>query len=163
MTTGAWILIAAALAAVGFGLSRALRDGRFRGAAAADRLPDPRRTESTVSTDAPEPTVRDRVLEAVPTARFGSRATLVQFSSAFCAPCRATRTVLGAVADAEDGVVHVEVDAEQHLDLVRALDVRRTPTTIIVGPTGQELGRAAGAPRREQVLAALPHAGVSGS
>ncbi|MEU8032074.1 thioredoxin, partial [Streptomyces sp. NPDC049099] len=28
----------------------------------------------------------------------GERATLVQFSSAFCAPCRATRRILGEVA-----------------------------------------------------------------
>src|ERR671926_398346 len=58
----------------------------------------------------------------------GERATLVQFSSAFCAPCRATRRVLGEVAGMVPGVAHVEIDAEAHLELVRRLNVVRTPT-----------------------------------
>ncbi|MDX6224743.1 MAG: hypothetical protein QOE64_1119, partial [Frankiales bacterium] len=59
----------------------------------------------------------------------GERATLVQFSSAFCAPCRATRQVLDRVAGQVEGVAHYEIDAEANLELVRRLDVRRTPTT----------------------------------
>ena len=51
----------------------------------------------------------------------GERATLLQFSSAFCAPCRATRRTLAEVAAMVPGVTHVEVDAEHHLDLVRRL------------------------------------------
>ena len=53
----------------------------------------------------------------------GPRATLVQFSSAFCAPCRATRVLLADVAGRTDGVASVDIDAESHLDLVRALGV----------------------------------------
>src|SRR5437868_9420169 len=53
----------------------------------------------------------------------GERATLLQFSSAFCAPCKATRRVLSDVATAVPGVKHVEVDAESHLDLVRRLNI----------------------------------------
>src|SRR3954465_1170777 len=85
----------------------------------------------------------------------GERATLVQFSSAFCAPCRATRRVLGEVAGLVPGVTHVEIDAEAHLEVVRALRVLRTPTTLILDPTGREISRAAGLPQRDQVLAAL--------
>ncbi len=85
----------------------------------------------------------------------GSRATLVQFSSAFCAPCRATRRVLGDVAGMLDGVAHVEIDAESRLDLVRKLDVRRTPTTLVLGPDGQVTHRASGQPRKADVIAAL--------
>ncbi len=85
----------------------------------------------------------------------GERATLVQFSSAFCSPCRATRRVLADVAEAVPGVVHVEIDAELHLDLVRELDVLRTPTTLVLGADGAERTRAVGAPRKEQVLGAL--------
>ncbi len=59
----------------------------------------------------------------------GSRATLVQFSSEFCAPCRATRQVLAEVAGMTAGVAHVEIDAESHLELARRLEVRRTPTS----------------------------------
>jgi hypothetical protein len=38
---------------------------------------------------------------------------------------------------------------------VRELDIRSTPTTLFVNKDGIEVGRAAGTPKREQVLAAL--------
>lgn len=88
-------------------------------------------------------------------APLGSRATLVQFSSAFCAPCRATRRVLTDVAGLTDGVAHVEIDAESRLDLVRRLEVRRTPTTLVLGPDGQVTHRASGQPSKADVIAAL--------
>jgi thiol-disulfide isomerase/thioredoxin len=85
----------------------------------------------------------------------GDRATLLQFSSAFCAPCRATRRVLGEIAELVPGVRHVEVDAEQHLELVRRLGVLRTPTTLVLDSRGREVSRAGGAPTRAAVLATL--------
>jgi thiol-disulfide isomerase/thioredoxin len=85
----------------------------------------------------------------------GERATLLQFSSAFCAPCRATRRVLADVAGTVPGVTHVEVDAEQHLDLVRRVGVTRTPTTLILDADGRERTRAAGAPTKQAVLTGL--------
>lgn len=85
----------------------------------------------------------------------GSRATLVQFSTAFCTPCRATRVLLESVVADMDGVAHVEVDAEAQLELVRALNIMSTPTTLILDSRGLEVGRAAGAPKRAQVIAAL--------
>ncbi len=88
-------------------------------------------------------------------ARRGQRATLLQFSSAFCAPCRATRRTLADVAETVPGVTHVEVDAEEHLDLVRSLGVLRTPTTVVLDARGREVTRASGAPKPAQVLAAL--------
>jgi len=85
----------------------------------------------------------------------GERATLVQFSSAFCQPCRATRRVLAEVAAMVDGVVHVEVDAESRLDLVRRLEVLRTPTVLVLDAAGVVVRRAAGQPRRVDVISAL--------
>ncbi len=86
----------------------------------------------------------------------GSRATLVQFSSAFCQPCRAARATLSHVARTVDGVVHVEIDAEHRLDLVRRMNIFRTPTTLVVDSAGRVVGRATGAPRLAEVHAALP-------
>jgi thiol-disulfide isomerase/thioredoxin len=85
----------------------------------------------------------------------GSRATLLQFSSSFCAPCRAARQLLADVAARDSGVTHVEIDVADRLDLVRLLDVRRTPTVFVLGPEGQVTRRASGLPRREDVLAAV--------
>jgi thiol-disulfide isomerase/thioredoxin len=85
----------------------------------------------------------------------GERATLVQFSSAFCAPCRATRRILADVAGMTDGVSHIEIDAESRLDLVRELNVLRTPTVLVLGERGQIVRRASGQPRKPDVIAAI--------
>jgi thiol-disulfide isomerase/thioredoxin len=81
--------------------------------------------------------------------------TLIQFSSAFCQPCRATRSILADVARMVPGVRHVEVDAESHLDVVRELDIRRTPTTLVVDRAGRIVTRASGQPRKADVIAAI--------
>jgi len=94
----------------------------------------------------------------LPTSDFGDRATLLQFSSAFCAPCRATRRTLADVVGAVPGVTHVEVDAESHLDVVRRLKVLKTPTTLVLDAGGREVLRASGQPRKVDVLTALGQA-----
>ncbi|SEC17214.1 Thiol-disulfide isomerase or thioredoxin [Streptomyces misionensis] len=88
----------------------------------------------------------------------GERATLVQFSTAFCAPCRATRRVLGEVAAMVPGVAHVEIDAEARLELVRALGIVKTPTVLVLDARGTVVRRAAGLPRKADVIAALGEA-----
>ena len=85
----------------------------------------------------------------------GERATLVQFSSAFCAPCRATRQILSDVVGMTDGVAHVEIDAESRLDLVRELNVLRTPTVLVLAGDGRIVRRASGQPRKPDVIAAI--------
>ena len=85
----------------------------------------------------------------------GERATLVQFSTAFCQPCRATRRILAGVANDVAGVAHVEIDAESRLDLVRRLNVKRTPTVLVLDSTGRVVRRASGQPRTVDVVAAL--------
>ncbi|MFI5569652.1 thioredoxin family protein [Streptomyces sp. NPDC051740] len=95
---------------------------------------------------------------AWPGAGLGERATLVQFSSAFCAPCRATRRVLAEVAALVPGVAHVEIDAEAHLDLVRRLEIVKTPTVLVLDAAGRIVRRATGQPRKADVIAALGEA-----
>jgi thiol-disulfide isomerase/thioredoxin len=85
----------------------------------------------------------------------GTRATLLQFSSAFCGPCRATRLLIEDVTADMADVSHVEVDAEANLELVRRLDIRSTPTTLFLDSAGHEVGRAVGAPKRDQVVKAI--------
>lgn len=142
------MLIAAVVAVLAFGAWRAGVDGRFRGTHAVKGSGTP---EPTDGPDGP-PGLVDRLPADI---RLGERATLLQFSTAFCAPCRATRRTLAEIAEIVPGVAHVEIDAEHHLDLVRRLQVLRTPTTLILDGDGREVSRAAGAPRKEQVLGAL--------
>ncbi len=85
----------------------------------------------------------------------GPRATFVQLSAAVCAPCRATARVLSALADAERGVVHTELDVEAHPDLVHAAHVLRTPTVVVLDGAGTEVARSSGAMTPAQARTAL--------
>ena len=131
MAAGVIVLGAVLVLATVGGLAWRRRDGRMR--------------ESQVP----------RLTEADLGQPLGARATLLQFSSAFCAPCRATRQLLADVAGRSDGVAHVEVDVGARIDLARQLDIRRTPTVFVLGPQGQVTRRASGLPRRAEVVAAL--------
>ena len=83
----------------------------------------------------------------------GQRATLLQLSSEYCAPCRTTARVLGEVSSAE--VRHVEIDIADRPDLVAQFNVLQTPTTLILDASGAVLARIGGAVRREAVEAEL--------
>ena len=85
----------------------------------------------------------------------GSRATMVQFSSAFCSPCRATQALLEDMVKTLPDVRYSHIDAESQLELVRELDIRSTPTTLFLNRDGVEVGRAFGTPKRSQVMHAL--------
>jgi thiol-disulfide isomerase/thioredoxin len=93
-------------------------------------------------------------------APLGERATLVQFSTDFCQPCKAAHRVLAASAAGTPGVAHVEVDAAVRADLVRRFGVRRTPTLLVLDPVGRVVGRAAGVPAAAELRTALENAGV---
>jgi thiol-disulfide isomerase/thioredoxin len=79
--------------------------------------------------------------------------TVVQFSTAFCAPCRATKARLEQLQATRAGLAVLHVDAESHLEEVRALDVRRTPTLFYLDRAGAVIGRSSGAPRPEELTA----------
>ena len=141
--TGGLIALAVALAvACVLGVALRLRAGRFRpgppgAAGTAGRAEAGALTETDLGS------------------RLGEQATLVQFSTAFCAPCRPTRRILAQVAGMADGVAHVEIDAASRLDLVRRLRITSTPTVLVLGPDGSIVRRAVGQPRQADVIAAL--------
>lgn len=153
MTAGPLVAIAALVLATAIGLAYRARNGRVRSTPAS---PGPVVPNPVVPNAAGTGGGATAGLTAAEIGgELGARATLLQFSSAFCAPCRATRAILADIARVTDGVAHVEIDAESRLDLVRRLDVRRTPTTFVLGPDGQITHKASGQPRRAEVLAVL--------
>jgi thiol-disulfide isomerase/thioredoxin len=81
--------------------------------------------------------------------------TVVQFSTAFCAPCRATKARLEQLQTTRPGLAVLHVDAESHLEEVRTLDVRRTPTLFYLDRAGAVIGRSSGAPRPEELTAVV--------
>ena len=150
VTPGLAVLLPALALALAGGAWWQRANGRMRGGRAVLELPD----------DAPAGRSASEVTRAALTGEqlggaLGERATLVQFSSAFCAPCRATRRILADVVGMTDGVTHIEVDAESRLDLVRELNVLRTPTVLVLAADGRIVRRASGQPRKPDVIAAL--------
>ncbi len=85
----------------------------------------------------------------------GARATFVQFSTPTCASCPQVSRELADVAATRPGVVHVEITADERLDLVRRFGVLRMPTVLLLGPDGALLSRTSGPLRRAQAEAAL--------
>ena len=96
-----------------------------------------------------------KLTAAIVGTELGTRATMVQFSSAFCTPCRATKVLLEDMVKTMPDVHYAHIDAESHLELVRKLDIRSTPTTLFLNGAGVEVGRAMGTPKRAQVQAAI--------
>jgi thiol-disulfide isomerase/thioredoxin len=141
--TGGLIALAAALAVAALlGIALRRRAGRFRTG-----------SPGAVAHQQPADTVA--LTEADLGSSLGEQATLVQFSTAFCAPCRPTRQILAQVAGMVDGVRHVEIDAASRLDLVRRLRINSTPTVLVLGPDGAVVRRAVGLPRKADVIAVL--------
>lgn len=131
--TGVWVALAAIVGALTFGLYRRLTDGRARSVR-------------------PGGVGLDSIDLGMP---LGDAATLVQFSSAVCSPCQATRSVLARVSAETRLVAHVEIDAETRLDLVERLAIQRTPTVLVLDRIGTIRHRIAGAARLPEVVAAI--------
>ena len=170
--TGLWVLVGVLAVATAFGLWFRRANGRVKDTngplAAPAGAPLPGVTmaaddDPPAAIEPDEPTAEASALAAVLAGRLGEKATMVQFSSAFCQPCRATRRILEEVAVLVPGVSHVEIDAEAHLDLVRLLDIRRTPTVLFLDSGGRVRKHASGQPRKADVIAALGELVPSGS
>jgi thiol-disulfide isomerase/thioredoxin len=137
---GATVVVAALVVTAVVAWWLRARDGAVRAVAPEERGP--------ASAEAP-------VFERLGVRPGDADLTVVQFSTAFCAPCRTTRARLQQLQATRPGLAYVHVDAESHLDEVRALDVRRTPTLFYLRRDGSLLGRSSGAPRPDELTAVV--------
>ncbi len=156
MQTRIELLLGVLVVAGALGWLWSWRNGRFT--AVSDRIA----AVAHETDDAPVPAAAQGTPEVTPQelgVEPGTRATFVQLSSEVCAPCRRTATVLSAVAGDHPGVVHVELDVEQHLELVRRFHVLRTPTVLVLGPDGTVRGRMSGAVSHHHAIASLESLG----
>jgi thiol-disulfide isomerase/thioredoxin len=147
MSPGIIVLVSAVALGVVLSVLKSRFDGRFRGTRAVRAAGEKEAVDEVAAAD--------QITAADLGTGLGERATMLQFSSAFCAPCRATRRTLVEVEAMVPGVKHVELDAESHLELVRRLDIMRTPTVLVLDATGAIVTRASGQPRKADVIAAL--------
>ena len=82
-------------------------------------------------------------------------ATLVQFSTEFCATCPGTRRYLQQMAGERGGVAHVDVDLTHRPELAKRLHILQTPTVFVLDRNGRLDTRFGGAPRRDELIAVL--------
>ena len=85
----------------------------------------------------------------------GERATVVQFSSTFCAPCRSTRYVVERAVATTEGVAYADLDIADHLALGERLAIDVTPTVLVLDARGDVVRRASGVPTLAQLRSAL--------
>jgi thioredoxin-related protein len=99
--------------------------------------------------------LRLKISEGEFSGKYGSRLTILQFSTTFCSECRTAKAIVKDVVKDSKDITYIEVDAESNLDLVRRVDIRSTPTTIFLDSKGFEIARAKGAPKRDQLIKAI--------
>ena len=87
--------------------------------------------------------------------QLGKSVTLLQFSTAFCSPCKATAQIISQLVEGMDDVVYIQVASEENFKLVEKFDIKTTPTVIFFNRDGIEVGRAAGIPTKEQVMISI--------
>ena len=100
---------------------------------------------------------RARTTDAVelPGVELAPGATLLQFSSEYCSPCRATARVLGDIAASTPGVAHFEIDVTEQPELAARFRVLQTPTTVVLDAAGRARARIGGAVRADALRAEL--------
>lgn len=89
--------------------------------------------------------------ELVGEGALGERATILQFSMVFCARCPEVHRDLAELADARDGVVHLDVDLTHRPDVAKRFHILQTPTTLILDQHGGVTSRFGGVPHRNIV------------
>ncbi|WP_431277571.1 TlpA family protein disulfide reductase [Leifsonia poae] len=127
------VLLGLVAAATGAGLVWRSRTGRVRTSRSNERI----------------------TAHEVGAASFGTNATLLQFSTEFCAPCRATARVLAEIEGERAGVAHREIDLTHRPDLANRFGILQTPTTLILDGAGTVRARIGGAARVDDVRSTL--------
>lgn len=82
-----------------------------------------------------------------PVVKLGEQLTLLQFSSDFCSSCKQTSVLLEKVEKAQKGLLHIDLDIGERLDLAKTYSILTTPTTLILNSKGSVVSRIVGAPK----------------
>lgn len=88
-------------------------------------------------------------------AELGQTATLVQFSTEFCASCPGTRRLLQRIVYDRDDLIHIDVDLTNDPALASRLHILQTPTVFVLDGRGRLASRIGGTPRRDSLVELL--------
>lgn len=78
---------------------------------------------------------------------FGAKATLLQFSTEYCGQCPGVRRQLTEMEKQTEGLLYLDVDITDRLDLAAHFSVTQTPTVFLLNPKGEIKFRVAGTPK----------------
>jgi thiol-disulfide isomerase/thioredoxin len=90
-----------------------------------------------------------------PLTQFGENVTLLQFSSTFCSSCKQTSNLLESIEKTKKGLLHIDQDITERLDLAKTFDILKTPTTLVLDSKGIVISRIVGSPKQATIEAEI--------
>ena len=92
-----------------------------------------------------------------PVLAFGERMTFLQFSTEFCSQCVQTARVYKELEQHSDGILHIEVDITNRLDVAKEFNILQTPTTLVLDAAGRVTSRIGGATQAQTIKDEIGH------
>jgi thiol-disulfide isomerase/thioredoxin len=92
-----------------------------------------------------------------PVLAFGERMTFLQFSTEFCSQCVQTARVYQELEQHSDGILHIEVDITNRLDVAKEFNILQTPTTLVLDAAGRVTSRIGGATKAQTIKDEIGH------
>lgn len=90
-----------------------------------------------------------------PATKLGKEITLLQFSSNFCSSCKQTSVLLETVEKSREGLLHIDLDITNRLDLAKRYGILQTPTILVLNSRGVVISRIVGAPKQSTIEAEI--------
>ena len=91
---------------------------------------------------------------------FGKEATVVLFSTEYCGQCPAVRRSLAKLEYRKGGLLFIEVDITNRINLAAHFNISQTPTVFILNPAGEIRFRIGGTPKTTTIETELEKLGV---
>ena len=95
-----------------------------------------------------------------PIDELGTKATLLLFSTEYCGQCPAVKRQLAQMEYRNGGLLFIEADITNRLDLAAHFSVSQTPTIFILDPTGRIVFRIGGVPKTNVLTTELAKLGI---
>jgi thiol-disulfide isomerase/thioredoxin len=91
---------------------------------------------------------------------FGKEATVVLFSTEYCGQCPAVRRSLTKLEYRKGGLLFIEVDITNRINLAAHFNISQTPTVFILNPAGEIRFRIGGTPKPKTIETEIEKLGV---
>ena len=92
--------------------------------------------------------------------KFGKEATVVLFSTEYCGQCPAVRRSLTKLEYRKGGLLFIEVDITNRINLAAHFNISQTPTVFILNPAGEIRFRIGGTPKPKTIETEIEKLGV---